>query len=96
MPSSWLKKPDDVAVWVLHGSDQHAPTDILYLLLHFCSSVEECLQALLDVVNMPVGERPGHPLAVAVRVQTEILAVDFEADVVGLVRVGLHARELAV
>src|SRR5918997_4320939 len=76
--------------------DQLAPTDILYLLLRFRAGVEERLYASLDIVNVPVGERPRHPLAMAVGTQTDILASDVEADVVSLIHVGLYAQELAV
>ena len=41
------------------------------------------------VVDLPVADRSGHPLLVAVRVEADLLAVDVEADVVGLVRVRL-------
>ena len=51
---------------------------------------------LLDVVNVPVGDGTCHPLAVAVGIQTNVLAFDVEADVVSLIHVGLHAQELAV
>jgi hypothetical protein len=54
------------------------------------------LQNLLDVVNVPVADRARHPLAVAMGIQTDILAFDVEADVVSLIHLGLHAQELAV
>jgi hypothetical protein len=76
--------------------DQLAPTDILYLLLRFRAGVEERLQTLFDVVNVPVADRVRHPLAVAMGIQTDILASDVEADVVSLIHVGLYAQELAV
>jgi len=51
---------------------------------------------LLDVVNVPVGDGTRHPLAVAVGIQTNVLAFDVEADVVGFVHVGLDAQQLPV
>src|SRR5215208_8433238 len=53
-------------------------------------------RTLLDVVNVPVGDGTRHPLAVAVGIQTDVLASDVEADVVGLVHAGLHTHKLAV
>ena len=91
-----LNKPDDVAICVLHGSDQLASTHVLDLLLHLCTGVEERLQTLRDVGNVPVTDRARHPLAVAVGIQTDILALNVEADLVSLNHVGLHAQKLAV
>jgi hypothetical protein len=94
--SGRLDKADDVAVCVLHGSDQLAPTDILDLLVRFRAGIEERLHASLDIVNVPVADRPCHPLALAVGNQTDILTFDVEADVVSLIHVGLYGQELAV
>jgi hypothetical protein len=65
-------------------------------LLDLRAGVDELLEALVDVVDVPVGERSGHALAVAVGVQADVLAVDLEADVVGLVGDRRDAGELGV
>jgi hypothetical protein len=52
------------------------PTDISDRLLRLCASVEEQLETLLDVVNVPVADRPRHALAVAVGIQTYVLVSD--------------------
>src|SRR3712207_5687026 len=95
-PLRRLDEADDVAVCVLHGGDQLAPTDVPNVLLRFRTRVEKRLQAFLDVVNVPVADRGPHPLAVAMGIQTDILAFNVEADVVSLVHVGLYTHELAV
>lgn len=79
-PLRRLDETADVAVRVLHGRDQRTATDILDLLLHLGTSVEEHLQALLNVVGTPVGNGPRHPLTVATGIQADILASDIEGD----------------
>jgi hypothetical protein len=59
--SRGLDKSDDVAVCVFHGCDQLAATDISDRLLHLCSGVEEQLETLLEVVNVPVADGPVMP-----------------------------------
>jgi len=49
-------------------------------LQRFCASVEEELETLLDVVNVPVADWPRHALAVAVGIQTYFLVSDTEPD----------------
>ena len=44
-------------------------------MLRLRASVEESLQALLDIVDVPVADRPRHPLAVAVGIQADVLAL---------------------
>ena len=46
VPSGRLEEADDVAVCVLHGGYQFAPTYVLDLLLCLRAGVEESLQAL--------------------------------------------------
>jgi hypothetical protein len=77
-------------------SNELTPTDILDLLERLCASVEERLETLVDVLNVPGADRTRHPLAVTMGIQTDILAFDVEADVVSLIHLGLHAQELAV
>ena len=91
-----LEKPDYVAVRVFDGGDQLPSSDVPYRLLRFSASVEEILQALLDVVYVPVVQGAGHSLAVAVGIEADVLSFDLEADVLGLVHVGLGVQELAV
>jgi hypothetical protein len=54
------------------------------------------LETLLDVVNVPVADRPRHALAVAIGIQTDVLVCDIELDVVRLVHGGRYTQELAV
>ena len=54
------------------------------------------LETLLDVGNVIVEDRPGHALAVSVRVQTDFLVADTEPDVVRLVRIRRDIHELSV
>jgi hypothetical protein len=57
---------EDVAVGVGHGGDQLAPADVGDALPHGRAGVGELLEPLVDVLDLPVGERPGHALGVAV------------------------------
>src|SRR5689334_1306121 len=41
---------------------------------------------------MPVADRPGHALAVAVGIETDVLAAHLEADIVGLIRIRLDTQ----
>src|SRR3990172_10295543 len=76
--SRCLEQSDHVAVCVFHCWDQFAATDVSYRLLRLCACVDEVLEALVDVVNVPVADRPGHASAVAVGVETHLLACDVE------------------
>ena len=82
------------SVFLTEASNVPPPTS----LTPWCASagVEERLETLLDVVNVPVGDGTRRPLAVAVGIETEVLAFDVEADVVVLVHVGLHTHKPAV
>jgi hypothetical protein len=57
-------------------------------MLCFRAGVDERPQVAADVVDMPIADRTRQPLAVAVRVEADLLAVDTEADVVPLIRMG--------
>jgi hypothetical protein len=89
-----LDQPDDVAVSVSHGRGQLSAADILDLLLSLPASVEKGLEAGPDVVNVPKGNRPGQALGVAVRVESDLLVADPEADVIGPIRVRLGTQKL--
>jgi RNA polymerase sigma-70 factor, ECF subfamily len=58
MRSGWLDEADDVAVWVHHGGDQPAPTDILDLLLCFRAGIEFARPALVNGSVWAPGARP--------------------------------------
>jgi len=96
VPLGGLEEPDDIVVGVLHGGDQLAPADVLDTLLRLRAGVEERPETLLDVVYVPVAHRSRHPLGVAVRIEAHVLTPDAEADVIGLVHVGLDAQQLPV
>jgi hypothetical protein len=61
VPLGGLDESDAVAVCVFHGSDQLAPADVLHLLQRLRASVEERLQRLLDIVDVPVADGPVIP-----------------------------------
>src|SRR6476660_9812547 len=84
---SALHEADHVAVGV--GEDGHgAPAaDVRGLLLDGGAGPDEGLDGGLEVVDRPVGRAARQALAVAVRVEGDLLAVDVVADVVGLVGV---------
>src|SRR5207237_7840083 len=94
--SRGLSESGDVAVRVLHGRNQLAATDIPDRLLLFRAGGEEQLESLLDVVDLPVADRPGHALAVAVGIEPELEIAEPESDVVRLVGIRLDAEEPAV
>ena len=77
-----LKESDDVAARVVHRCDQLAPTDISERLLCLCASVEEQLQTLMDVVNVPfvaiatiVGRSPAAARQLASRARCRVQGV---------------------
>jgi hypothetical protein len=80
--SARLTKPDDVAVCVSHGGNQPAAADIFDGLLRIRTGVQEFLQSLLYVVDVPVADRPRHSLVVAVGVQAYLLTANFEPNVI--------------
>jgi hypothetical protein len=51
----------------------------------FCAGFEERAEARADVVDVPVTDGAGYALAVAVGVETDMLAFDVESDGVHLV-----------
>jgi hypothetical protein len=53
------EETDDVAVYVPDRCDQRSATHVLDLLVRICAGVEERLEALVDVVDVPVGDRAG-------------------------------------
>src|SRR5256885_4415782 len=77
-----LSQPDHVAVRVLYRGDQLPPTDVFDLLQCLRAGVEEELQALPDVVHVPVAR---HPVTVTLGIQARVLASDTEADIVGVI-----------
>jgi len=88
----WLRlltKPDNVPVGVFYGCDQLTPADIFHLLLYFGAGIQEYLQTLLDVVHVIVA---GHPVFVAVGIQTYILVSNPKTNVVSLIRIRLDAQ----
>ena len=85
LPLRLLDETDDVAVGVLRHRGELATAHILDCLLHLRAGVEDRLQALLDVVDVPIGDGPRGPLVVAVRVETDLLVADLEPDVVRLI-----------
>jgi hypothetical protein len=52
-----LKEADDVAVRVFYRGDQLAPAEVPDLLPCHRARVDKRLQVLLDVVDVPVGEK---------------------------------------
>src|SRR6266702_3327662 len=80
-PSAVLEDPDEVAVRVLDRGDQ-AAAHVLDILVPLGAGLEERLQGALDVTDVVIND--GAAL-VAVGIKTDVLAVDIEADVVGLV-----------
>ena len=54
------------------------------------------MTSLPDVIDVPVADRPGPTLAVAVWIQTYLLVPDIELDVVGLVHGRRDTQERAV
>lgn len=66
------------------------------LLVLFAAGGEDRGEGRVDVFDVPVAERSRHALAVAVGVETDVLAVDVVADVVRLVRDRCDTEKLAV
>src|SRR5579859_512576 len=87
-PAPWagdlgiLHKARDIAVGVLDRSHQLARADVARLLLDRRASGNELLDCLVDVVDKPVRNRRGHPLLVAVRVESNVLPTDVPAYVI--------------
>src|SRR5213082_966959 len=96
MQSRLLHEPDDVAICVFYRGNQPPSADILDLLECFCPGTQERLQTLLDVINLPVGDRSGHPLAVAMGIKTCIQAPHAEANMVRLIQRRIYAPERAI
>jgi len=71
-------------------------TDIMDRLVLDGASCQEPLDALVDVVDVPVADWPGHAILVAVGIQADVLASNTEPDVVGLDQVGLDTQDRAV
>src|SRR2546423_13270852 len=94
--SGRLDEANDVTIGIFPSRNQFAATDVSDLLLRLRTGVEERLRAGLDVVHVPVADRAGDPVAVAVGIQAHMLPGDVEADVVGLVHGRPHAQQLAV
>ena len=91
--SRCLPKADDVAVRVFHRRNQRSPADILDLLQHLRTRIDQGLQALPDVVQVVVA---GHSRLVAIGVQPDFLISDPEADVVSGVRIGFDSQQRTV
>src|SRR5216683_622917 len=87
-PSPWagglgiLHEAGDVAVGVLDRGHQLAAGDVARLLWDGRARGDELLERLVDVVDKPVRKWRGHPLSVAVGVESDVLATDVPADVV--------------
>src|SRR5207245_5376704 len=80
-----LHEARDVAVRVLDRGHQLAAADVAWPLLDGRAGSDELLDRLVDVVNKPVWKRRGHPLSVAVGVESDVLATSVPADVLRLV-----------
>src|SRR6476619_1569674 len=94
--SDRLHETDDIAVSVLHRSDQVAAADIGRVLLQLPAGGNEVLDARLDIRDVPVRERAGHALGVPVRIEADIGSVNIEGNVIRLIHVWLHAEQIAV
>src|SRR6266567_297692 len=90
--SGLLKEPDEVAVRVLDRGDQPAAAHVLEVLVYLGAGLEERLQGALDVTDVVIAD--GAAL-VAAGIKTDVLAVDLEADVVGLVHDRRDAQDCA-
>jgi hypothetical protein len=64
--------------------------------LHLGASRKESFETLVDVVDVPVADRPRHALAMIVGVPTRLLPLDTEPNVVGLVHGGRDSQECPV
>ena len=56
-----MNEPDDVAVAVFQRCDQLAATDVSDRELHLGASRKESFETLVDVVDVPVADRPVMP-----------------------------------
>jgi len=90
-----LHKPDDVVVCVLYGGNQFTAADVLHVLMRLSAGVQKRLQTLRDVGDFPVRDGARVSLLVAVGIEAYFLVSDPEANIVGLVHIGLYAQELA-
>ena len=59
------------------------------------AAVQQQLDAGVEVVHVPEGDRPGHALLVTVGVEADVLPVDRVGDVVRLVLIRFGAGERA-
>ena len=65
-------------------------------MLHLGANFKESFETLVDVVDVPVADRPRHALAMTMGVQTHLLPLDTEPNVVGLVHRGRDSQEYPV
>ena len=72
---------------------QLAPAHIFDVLMGLCASAREGLQSGPDVIDLAVADGSGHSLGVSVGIQTCLLVRNSEADIVGLVHIGLGSQE---
>src|SRR6476469_10833670 len=70
--SDRLHETDDIAVSVLHRSNQVAAADIGRVLLQLPAGGNEVLDARLDIGDVSIRERAGHALGVRVRIEADM------------------------